>query len=200
MARRAPDPAGVREIDGGGRQGNAALDRRRVQRRAMRAYLGLGAALALVLFCFGAAANELRVTIEGVSSSSGTLMVGLYDSEDHFRSAIANAANLGLLTDRSRLVGIAMRAVAGTQSVVFTNLKPGPYAVIAFHDENDDGKLDVNSWGVPIEGYGFSNNAEGFLAAPSFKKAAIMLESPDRAITLTLKYPRNHPSEKPAIR
>jgi uncharacterized protein (DUF2141 family) len=167
----------------------------------MRAFLSLGAVLALVLFCADAEASELRVAIDGVASSSGTLMVGLYDSEEHFRSAIANAGNLGLLNDRSRLVGIAMRAVAGTQSVVFTNLKPGEYAVIVFHDENDNGKLDENSWGVPTEGYGFSNNAEGFLAPPSFKKAAVLLDSPDRAIAITLRYPRNqHHGEKPDIR
>jgi uncharacterized protein (DUF2141 family) len=163
----------------------------------MRAFLTLGTALALVLFCFGATASELRVAIDGVASSSGSLMVGLYDSEEHFRSAIANAANVGLLNDRSRLVGIAMRAVAGTQSVVFTNLSPGAYGVIVFHDENDNGKLDQNPWGVPTEGYGFSNNAEGFLAAPSFKDTAVMLDSPDRAISITLKYPRSrHHGEK----
>jgi uncharacterized protein (DUF2141 family) len=108
----------------------------------MRAFLTLGTALALVFISFGAKADELRVTIQGVASSSGTIMVGLYDSEDHFRAAIANAANLGLLNDRSRFIGIAMRAVEGTQSVVFTNLKPGRYAVIVFHDENDNGRLD----------------------------------------------------------
>lgn len=155
----------------------------------MRRFLILGAVLALLLFGFGAHAAELRVTIQGVASSAGSLMIGLYDSDDHFRSAIANAANVGLLNDRSRLVGIAMRAVGGTQSVVFTNLKPGRYAVIVFHDENDNGKLDENSWGVPTEGYGFSNNAEGFLAAPSFREASVLLDSPDRAITITLKYP-----------
>jgi uncharacterized protein (DUF2141 family) len=50
-----------------------------------------------------------------------------------------------------------MRAISGTQSVVFTNLEPGTYAIIAFHDENDNGKLDENGWGVPTEGYAFSN-------------------------------------------
>ena len=54
-----------------------------------------------------------------------------------------------------------MRAIAGTQTVVFTELKPGAYAVITFHDENDNGKLDENASGLPTEGYGFSNDAEG---------------------------------------
>jgi uncharacterized protein (DUF2141 family) len=107
-----------------------------------------------VLFCFGAAAGELKAEIQGVASSSGTLMVGLYDSDEHFRSAIANAGKAGLLNDSARLVGISMRAVAGSQRVVFTNLKRGAYAVIVFHGENDNGKLDDNMFGVPTDGYG----------------------------------------------
>jgi uncharacterized protein (DUF2141 family) len=157
----------------------------------MRAFLALGtAALGVALFCAVAAASDLRVAIQGVASSSGTLMVGLYDSEQHFRAAIANAGKLGLLNDRSRLVGIAMRAVAGTQTVVFTDLKPGRYAIVAFHDENDDGKLDENVWGIPTEGYGFSNDAEGFLGAPSFRDAAVAIDTRDMAVSITLKYPR----------
>jgi uncharacterized protein (DUF2141 family) len=148
------------------------------------------AALGLIFCCFGAEASDLRVTIHGVRSSSGSLMIGLYDSEEHFQSAIAHAGSLGLVTNPSRLVGIAMRAIAGTQSVVFTELKPGAYAVITFHDENDKGKLDKNMFGIPTEGYGFSNDAEGFLAAPSFKDAAVTLGRQNKAIDITLKYPR----------
>jgi uncharacterized protein (DUF2141 family) len=117
-------------------------------------------------------------------------MVGLYDSEENFRIAIADAGKVGLLNDRSRLVGIAMRAIAGTQSVVFTNLKPGTYAVIAFHDANDNGKLDENWLGVPTEGYGFSNNAEGFMSAPSFQNAGVLVGNQDLSIVITLKYPK----------
>jgi uncharacterized protein (DUF2141 family) len=156
----------------------------------MRVFLRLVAALVLLLFfCSSAAASTLWVTIEGVASSKGTLMVGLYDSAEHFRTAIANAGKVGLLNDRSRLVGIAMRAIAGTQSVVFTDLKPGAYAVIAFHDANDNGKLDENWLGKPTECYGFSNNAEGFLSAPSFKKASVLVGNQNLSIVITLKCP-----------
>jgi uncharacterized protein (DUF2141 family) len=155
----------------------------------MRISSCLGLALALILSCSCAQAAELRVVIDGVASSKGTLMLGLYDSEEHFQLAISNAAKLSLVDNPSRLVGIAMRAAAGAQSVVFTNLKPGTYAVIVIHDENDDGKLDEGLFGAPIEGYGFSNNAAGFFAAPSFKDAGVLLGAADRAITITLKYP-----------
>jgi uncharacterized protein (DUF2141 family) len=157
----------------------------------IRPFLILGAALAMLpFFCFSAAATDLRVTIEGVESSSGTLMIGLYDSEEHFLTAIGNAGKVGLLNDRSRLVGIAMRARAGTQSVVFTNLQPGAYAVIVFHDANDIGRLTENWLGKPTECYGFSDNAEGFLSAPSFKNASVLVGNDNLSIVIMLKCPQ----------
>jgi uncharacterized protein (DUF2141 family) len=156
----------------------------------IRPLLILGATLAVLpFFCFRAAASDLRVTIEGIESSSGTLMIGLYDSEDHFLTALSHAGKVGLLNDRSRLVGISMRAIAGTQSVVFTGLAPGAYAVIVFHDVNDTGKLTENWLGKPTECYGFSNNAEGFMAAPSFKNASVPVGSDNLSIVITLKCP-----------
>jgi hypothetical protein len=45
---------------------------------------------------------------------------------------------------------------------------------------------------VPIEGYGFSNDAQGFLRAPSFDAAAIALPNADDHIdtSISLIYPR----------
>jgi uncharacterized protein (DUF2141 family) len=134
------------------------------------------------------------VTIDHVRSGSGTIMIGLYDSSDGFLAAIKHSTEVGLLNDKGRVVGAALRAVAGSQSVIFTQLDPGRYAVIVFHDENDNGRLDENSWGVPTEGYGFSNDAEGFLGSPSFDAAGVTLDRADKSIAISLIYPRPPPS------
>src|SRR5215510_7285307 len=34
----------------------------------------------------------------------------------------------------------------------------GDYGVAVFHDENSNGKMDKNVFGIPLEPYGFSNN------------------------------------------
>jgi uncharacterized protein (DUF2141 family) len=135
-------------------------------------------------------ANELSVAIEGVRSDSGTIMVGLYDSPEGFVAAIEHSTEAGLLNDRGRRAGVALRAVAGVQRIVFPDLPPRRYAVIVFHDENDNGRLDENAWGVPTEGYGFSNNAQGFLGAPSFAAAAVTLDGSDQSIAVSLIYPK----------
>jgi uncharacterized protein (DUF2141 family) len=148
-----------------------------------------GAALAvLLLVASPAAALDLKLIVAGVRSSTGSIMIGLYDSEAHYESALKNASEVGLLNETSRLVGISMRAIRGTQSVVFTGLAPGPYAIIVFHDENDNGKLDTNFFGVPVEGYGFSNNAKAIFGSPAFDEVAVTLDRADKLVTINLIY------------
>jgi uncharacterized protein (DUF2141 family) len=42
----------------------------------------------------------------------------------------------------------------------------GEYSVAVIHDENNNGKLDTNIFGIPTEAYGFSNNIR-----PKFRAA-----------------------------
>jgi uncharacterized protein (DUF2141 family) len=155
-----------------------------------RATRGISSALILVaVSAFPALSAELRLTIDGIRSDGGEILVALYDNADGFRSAIGNAAKRGLSPDSGRLIGTAIRAKRGTQSTVFTQLPPGRYALILIHDENDDGRLDENAFGVPTEGYGFGNNAQGFLTAPSFDAAAISVGIADVGTSITLIYP-----------
>jgi uncharacterized protein (DUF2141 family) len=152
--------------------------------------------LALVLAAIGGPswAGDLTVAIAGVHSRAGTLMIGLYDTPAGFDKAIEQSTKQGLLNDPTRVVGVAMRAVTGTQSLVFKNLEPGSYGIIVFHDENDNGMLDENYWGVPTEGYAFSNNAQGLLGAPDFDAAAVVIDAADKAITINLIYPTPLPA------
>jgi uncharacterized protein (DUF2141 family) len=56
----------------------------------------------------------------------------------------------------------------GKAEVVFKNLKEGIYALLSFHDENKNNKMDRNFLGIPKEGYAASRNNLPFAAAPSF--------------------------------
>jgi uncharacterized protein (DUF2141 family) len=154
---------------------------------------GIAAILAL-LMAVPAGAGDLGITIHTVQSTAGSLMIGVYDTGDGFRGAIRTSTAAGLLNDRARVAGVALRAVAGSQTIVVVGLLPGRYAVIAFHDDNDDGKLGASPWGVPTEGYGFSNDAQGFLRAPSFAAASFEIgESGSTTTTITLIYPQTSP-------
>jgi uncharacterized protein (DUF2141 family) len=148
----------------------------------------LGLALASIGALPVRAAN-LIVTIDGVRSNAGEVLIGVYQTADGFKRAIDSSATVSALLPQAwRIVGASLRAKAGSQSVIFTGLAPGRYAVIAFHDENDNGLLDANALGVPIEGFGFSNHAQAFLSAPSFDAAAVDVGVADSTVPVELLY------------
>jgi uncharacterized protein (DUF2141 family) len=73
-------------------------------------------------------------------------------------------------------------AIGGDHAVCeFKEVTPGTYAVIVFHDENQDGKLDKNFLGVPQEGYAASNSVRHLMSAPEFEEASFVV--PAAAVT-----------------
>jgi uncharacterized protein (DUF2141 family) len=152
--------------------------------------LRLPAAGVLVALPFAAAAGELRITIDGIRSPQGLVLIGLYDSASTFVRAVEAADEPGFLIDPQRFAAVALRANRARKSgVVFTNLQPGRYAVVALHDENGNGHLDKSFLGFPTEPYGFSNDAEGFLGPPSFSDAAMALGPGDSEVRIELTLP-----------
>ncbi len=74
-----------------------------------------------------------------------------------------------------------------TITVQFDSLVPGTVAVRLFHDENSNGKLDTNLFGIPSEGYGFSNNPRSRFGEPPLKDRVFELHA-DTTIHIELIY------------
>lgn len=74
---------------------------------------------------------------------------------------------------------------AGT-TIVIDGLKPGVYAIKMMQDINGNGKFDTSWLGLPLEPYGFSNNAKPFLSAPSFDSTKFTVTTGDNTITIRL--------------
>ena len=69
----------------------------------------------------------------------------------------------------------------------FRHLAYGDYAIVAFHDENHDGKFNQDFFGLPKEGFGFSDNP-GTLKKPTFKDAKFTLDQPVIEVAIGLNY------------
>lgn len=143
---------------------------------------------AMWLMALPAQAGDLNVTIIGIHSEAGAVMIGVYDSAEQFEKAVNNAAHIGLLSDKGCLIGVTLRARRLSQGIGFLTLPPGRYAIIAYHDENDNGLLDKSTLSIPLEGYGFSNNARGFFSAPSFDAAAVTVGEGNTNTSIALTY------------
>jgi uncharacterized protein (DUF2141 family) len=82
-----------------------------------------------------------------------------------------------------------VKAAPGKVVCTFHGLAAGRWAISVFHDANDNSKLDRNSLNIPVEGYGFSNDAEGAGGPPTFDQAAFNYDGQTKSITIDLDYP-----------
>ncbi len=68
-------------------------------------------------------------------------------------------------------------------------LPSGNYAIAILHDENDDQKMNTNFFGLPKEGYGFSNNVMGTFGPPGYSKAKFSYSANTSAvISIKVRY------------
>ncbi|MBL4745069.1 MAG: DUF2141 domain-containing protein [Flavobacteriaceae bacterium] len=61
-----------------------------------------------------------------------------------------------------------------TSKVSFRNVAAGSYAIISYHDENNNKQLDFSPKGMPLEDYGTSNNPLNF-EPPDFESTSFDL-------------------------
>jgi len=121
-------------------------------------------------------AADLTITVKAVRNSTGAVYLAVYDETGFGKPELAKA--------RQRA-----SAANGDITFVFHDLAAGKYAVASYHDENGNGKLDTNSLGIPTEGYGFSNNAQGNFGPPAFAQAAFDFDGKTaKSIAFSLNY------------
>jgi uncharacterized protein (DUF2141 family) len=97
---------------------------------------------------------------------------------------------LALFRDSTFVEGREIEIDSATLSakVVFEKLPKGVYSVNLFHDENMNGKMDSNFMGMPVEGYGFSNNPGKRMGKPGFDETNFQLNQPEWAIEIKMIY------------
>lgn len=77
----------------------------------------------------------------------------------------------------------------GTARCVIRAPSAGTYAFAYLHDEDNDGRMRTDAFGMPQEGYGFGHDAHGTLSAPSFESAAYEVQPGQRVeSTLNVRY------------
>ncbi len=76
----------------------------------------------------------------------------------------------------------------GEYTAVFGHVPFGVYAVSAYHDANDNGKLDKKWFRIPVEGYGASNNKHAERRGPEFDESRFDVSAEQVAITIELRY------------
>lgn len=148
------------------------------------AFAAIGSALLALLPASAANATDLAVRIENLGNSEGFVRVALHQRVD----------GVDFPDEAGEVAGTFRRTVAGSMRFVFTDLPPGEYAVAAFHDQDGDGELGTTVLGIPIEPYGFSNDARGFMGPASFASAAITVGADSAPLSIAIQIKEQSPS------
>ena len=131
--------------------------------------------LAAAALCAGMAhAADVEVEVQNVGDAQGVVRA----------EACAKAE---WLTSGCKLKGVAA-ARPGTTVVTIRGVPPGDWAIVAYHDKNDDGHVDQSWLGVPEEGVGFSRNPPLGLSGPAFANAALEVPPVGAVVPVRLRF------------
>tara|TARA_R110002049_G_scaffold271324_2_gene448559 strand:+ start:1013 stop:1429 length:417 start_codon:yes stop_codon:yes gene_type:complete len=111
----------------------------------------------------------LTLTIDNVTSDKGNVKMALHTVNTFMKGK-------GIENGQSEIKD-------GKVTIIFKNVKPGDYAVIAFHDENENNKMDFRENGMPLESYGMSNNVMSF-GPPQYDDAKFTVADKDLELSI----------------
>lgn len=130
----------------------------------------------IVLFASILFASDLTVEVTNLRNKNGKISIGLYNNNDNtFASISKSYKGVNLAIDNSKII------------YTFKNIPNGIYAISVIHDENENKKLDKNFFGIPKEGYGFSNNIHPKFRGANFEESKFELKN-DKNITIKIRY------------
>lgn len=120
-------------------------------------------------------AFDLTVKVNSIQNNKGLIEFALYK-------------NPAVFTQAGKTHRLA-RVDAKTPEVKFdfTDLEPGKYAIVVYHDDNSNKLCDKNFFGIPTEAYAFSNNKRPKLSVPTFEECAVKLDK-DKVVTIKMVY------------
>ena len=121
--------------------------------------------------------GKLFIEIKGFKNNQGLVRIVLFDQHKGFPSEY----QYGILSKSQPIDSSII-------FVTFDSISYGRYAISVLHDENNNGKMDTNFWGIPKEGYGVSNNINPAMRAPRFEEASFILEKSIKKLKISLHY------------
>ncbi len=114
--------------------------------------------------------KSITATVVNVTSDSGKVGFALYNKTTFMKTPIQSKN---------------AKIINGKSTVVFKNLEDGEYAIVCFHDKNDNDKMDFQPNGMPKEDYGASNNVMSF-GPPQYDDAKFVVT--DKDVSLDIKF------------
>jgi uncharacterized protein (DUF2141 family) len=148
-------------------------------------FLTVLSSLALTAPSHAQTTSNFTVQVEGLRNQEGNVCFKIYNGSRGFPNDNDSAV-------RRECVPIAANLPENPEdpfSYSFEGLEFGTYAVAIYHDSNENELLDRGDFGMPIEGYGFSNDAPAVTGPPDYGDAVILIAGTNPSIQIQMRYP-----------
>tara|TARA_B100001113_G_scaffold337839_1_gene319451 strand:- start:523 stop:939 length:417 start_codon:yes stop_codon:yes gene_type:complete len=103
--------------------------------------------------------NTLNIEITELNNNNGSIVLELLDENEN---QILSFINIPIVDNKS--------------TFKIDSIRSGKYALRFFNDDNENGKLDTNFFGIPKEEFGNSNNVKPKFGPPNFKDMIFRIE------------------------
>ena len=121
--------------------------------------------------------GSITVHITGLRNLNGMVGASLYASKKGFPD-----------TPERSYATLVKKITATEDTFVFENVPYGTYAISVLHDENGNGKMDKNFFGLPTEGCGISTNPKIGMGGPKYNDSVFTLNSKKLEMTIGMRY------------
>lgn len=131
--------------------------------------------LLLCLLWLPASAAEINLRIQGFQNDEGRLRFSMFSmaERDKFPMHPEQASYILDTEIKNRRAEIKL-----------TGIEPGSYAIIVFHDQNGNSKMDHKWYGPPSESLGYYRHYTLRMLPPDFE--AVMFNLPDSGMNMQI--------------
>lgn len=133
-----------------------------------------GLILLITIFYFSNSYAHGTIKVYGVEHEEGYIDIKIYSDDESF------------LNEKQAIESIRKKPTKGLTTIPLSIIHEGEMAIVVYHDENNDNKLNTGLFWRPKEGYAFSNQYVP-KGPPKFTKAKINV-SHNQPIEIQLNY------------
>ena len=119
-------------------------------------------------------AGAVTFTIDNVRSARGKVLVAVCPQAKFLKEDCAYNAEVPART--------------GTVTVTVRGVPAGDWAAQAFHDENNNQKVDQGFMGIPKEGLAFSNDVRISFGPPKYRSARFQFNGGELSQRIRMRY------------
>ena len=133
--------------------------------------------LCLIALSFTQEQAILELEVTQIRSDRGVLLLSVYSAPDEYPYHPFRTIPL----EKDSLKESGLRKV-------ITDLLPGTYVFGLLDDENRSGTMEYTRLGIPLEGFGFSNNPKILFSRPDYERCQFTLKPGINRLQINTRY------------